>query len=148
MTDLVFVDTNTVVYTRNRRDPRKAALAAEWLRLLEAKNRLVVSPQVLNEAYSVGVRKYPGAGRDAVADWVSAFIPFCTAPLDARVFTTALSVERELRFSWWDALIVGSALHAGCTYLLSEDMQHRQLIGPLRVIDPFSEDPAGLLTND
>jgi len=147
MIDLVFVDTNTVVYTRDRRDPWKAGRAAEWLTLLERTRSLVVSPQVLNEAYSVGVRKFPGAGRDAVAEWVSAFVPFCTAPMDGRVFATALGVEREFRFSWWDSLILASALRAGCAYLLSEDMQHGQTVGSLRVIDPFREEPTALFPN-
>lgn len=148
MTDLVFVDTNTVVYTRDGSNPRKAAEAATWLSLLGEARRLVISPQVLNEAYAVGVRKYPGAGRDAVAEWVSAFVPYCTAPLDARVFASALAVEREARLSWWDCLIVASALHAGCATLLTEDMQHGQAIGPLRIVDPFREDPAVFLKRD
>jgi predicted nucleic acid-binding protein len=147
MTDLVFVDTNTVVYTRDLRDPWKASRAAQWLARLDAMRSLVVSPQVLNEAYSVGIRKFPGAGRDAVAEWVSAFIPYCTAPMDAKVFGTALAVEREFRFSWWDSLILASAMRAGCAYLLSEDMQHRQTVGSLRVIDPFREEPSALFPN-
>jgi predicted nucleic acid-binding protein len=147
MTDLVFVDTNTVVYTRDQRDPWKAKRAAQWLARLDEARSLVVSPQVLNEAYSVGVRKFPGAGRDAVAEWVSAFVPFCTAPMDGKVFGTALAVEREFRFSWWDSLILASAMRAGCAYLLSEDMQHRQTVGSLRVIDPFREEPSALFPN-
>lgn len=144
MTGPVFVDTNTVVYTRDQRDPSKANRAAEWLSALAAADRLVVSPQVLNEAYSVGVRKFPGAGRGAVAEWVSSFIPYCTAPMDARVFRAAIGVEREFRTSWWDSLILASALAAGCTHLLSEDMQQGQMIGRLRIINPFREAPGTL----
>jgi predicted nucleic acid-binding protein len=37
----------------------------------------------------------------------------------------------------FDAMIVASALHAGCDTLLSEDMQHGMKFARLRIVNPF-----------
>jgi predicted nucleic acid-binding protein len=39
--------------------------------------------------------------------------------------------------SWFDALIVSAAQQAGCDVLYSEDLQHGQRFGSLRVVNPF-----------
>ena len=43
------------------------------------------------------------------------------------------------RLSYWDALIVESALQAGAVMLLTEDLQHGQTFAGLRVVNPFRE---------
>lgn len=40
-------------------------------------------------------------------------------------------------FSFWDALIIQTAISAGCSTLFSEDLQHRQHINNLQIINPF-----------
>ena len=50
----------------------------------------------------------------------------------------ALDILERYGFSWYDSLIVATALEAGCDTLYSEDMQNGQLIeGRLRIINPF-----------
>ena len=40
--------------------------------------------------------------------------------------------------TYWDSLIVATALSSECSILYSEDMQHNQLIeNKLRIINPF-----------
>ena len=51
---------------------------------------------------------------------------------------TALNIRERYNFSWYDSLIVGTALEAGCETLYSEDMQNGQLINnSLRIVNPF-----------
>ncbi len=41
-------------------------------------------------------------------------------------------------YSYWDSLIIATALQNDCSILYSEDMQHNQLIeGKLRIINPL-----------
>jgi predicted nucleic acid-binding protein len=40
--------------------------------------------------------------------------------------------------SFWDALIVRAAAEARCDVLLSEDLNHGQVIDGVRIEDPFS----------
>ena len=43
--------------------------------------------------------------------------------------------------NYWDALMVAAAQHQGCTILLTEDLQHDQRIGEVRVVNPFVTAP-------
>ncbi len=43
------------------------------------------------------------------------------------------------------ALIVASALEAGCSHLLSEDLQDGQSLDGLVVVSPFAHEPDGIL---
>ena len=45
--------------------------------------------------------------------------------------------QDDENISHWDALIVAAALHQGCETLLSEDLQHGQIIEGVRVVNPF-----------
>ena len=49
-----------------------------------------------------------------------------------------LNIISKYKFSYWNSLIIASALQNNCTILYSEDMQHNQLIeNKLRIINPF-----------
>ena len=58
--------------------------------------------------------------------------------ISINIFIVAYDIKKRYKFSWWDSLIVSTALENDCNTLLSEDLQHNQLIeGRLRVINPF-----------
>ncbi len=51
----------------------------------------------------------------------------------------ALDIRERYGFSWYDSLIVATAMEAGCDTLYSEDMQNSQEIeGRLRIVNPFA----------
>jgi predicted nucleic acid-binding protein len=58
-------------------------------------------------------------------------------PLTAAIHTRAVTLVRDHDLSIYDALIIAAALEASCTELCSEDLQHSQKIGSLRVHNPF-----------
>ena len=53
--------------------------------------------------------------------------------------TAARDFAEEHGISFYDALIVASAIEAGCNILYSEDMQHGRRIGGLAIVNPFLE---------
>jgi predicted nucleic acid-binding protein len=53
------------------------------------------------------------------------------------LYQAALDIVERYRFGWYDSLIVAAALQAGCGILYSEDMQHRQRIETMQVLNPF-----------
>lgn len=60
------------------------------------------------------------------------------APESVGVFLRASDLRKQQAFSYWDSLIVGAALEAGCAMLYSEDMQHGQSVeGQLSIINPL-----------
>ena len=62
-------------------------------------------------------------------------------------------LKNRYRFSYWDSLVIGSALDAGCTILYSEDLQHGQhiedrlhIVNPLLPQDAPSRTDSGMST--
>jgi len=53
------------------------------------------------------------------------------------LYSQAIDLQGRAAISFYDALIVAAALKAGCTRLLSEDLQHGQTFGALRIENPF-----------
>ena len=49
--------------------------------------------------------------------------------------------SRVSRLSYWDSLIVETALSAGADVLFTEDLQDGQTIDGLRVVNPFRDRP-------
>lgn len=58
--------------------------------------------------------------------------PLCAVQSSFQVFSRALAIRSSSSFSWYDSIIVASALESGCDTLYSEDMQDgRQVEGLL-----------------
>lgn len=146
MTALVFLDTKLALYSIDKRDLEKKRCAQEWIKWLLSQKNLVVSPQVLNEMYWIGRTRYPDMPAGDLQRFVRDFIPWCSAPLDANVTQEAFAIEQRYRMSWWDCLIVASALAARCRLLLTEDMQHGLKIDALTILSPFLTTPAQAAT--
>jgi predicted nucleic acid-binding protein len=126
-----FFDTNIVLYTLSG-DTRKADLAERFL-----SEGGVVSVQVLNEIASVASRKL-GLGWNEIEEILQVVRTVCSVrPLTIDTHETALAFASRYGYSFYDCLILASAAEAGASTLLSEDMQHGQLVGPVRIVNPF-----------
>ena len=53
------------------------------------------------------------------------------------IILAAIDLQRLHRISFWDALIVRSAVAANCVCLLSEDLAHNYIIDGVRIENPF-----------
>ncbi|MEJ2218519.1 MAG: PIN domain-containing protein [Gemmatimonadota bacterium] len=142
MTDPVFVDTNVLVYVRDATEPEKQRRAAEWMAALWEARTGRLSPQILQEYYLTLTRKLdPPRTREEARDDVTALVAWGPLPPDLQTFEIAWRVEDRFGLSWWDALVVASALRAESPWLLSEDLQDGQDLFGTRVINPFTHVP-------
>ncbi len=126
-----FIDTNVLVYAQG-----SGAKSETARQVLLAGG--VISVQVLNEFAAVLSRKLRlewGAIADALADVRATLGP--VRPLDVQTHQHAVDLARLHGFSFYDALIVATALDAGCDTLLTEDLQTGRRIGRLTVVNPF-----------
>jgi predicted nucleic acid-binding protein len=133
--DRAFLDTDLFVYLYSETDPAKREQAFVAINTFDR----VVSTQVLNEFCSVALRKlhYP---IQAVKDAVGEICETCyLATIDETIITKALDVHEKYGYSFYDSLIITSALEQKCRYLLSEDMNNGQLIeGHLTIKNIFT----------
>ena len=136
--DLVFVDTNVLVYAHDRSESRKQPLAQAVLRELWRTKTGVLSTQVLQEFYVVATRRYdPPMSRAEAREIVVLYATWRLVAVDAPMIVSASELEEAHTLSFWDALIVEGAQRAGATRLLTEDMQDGREIEGLRIEDPF-----------
>lgn len=142
----VFVNSNVVIYSLDRLSPEKRGGARAWLSRLGPSDQLVMSPQVLNEAYAVLTLKLR---LDPVANGVRAvlarFERWVTAPLEFDTVVAAWALQDRYGLRIWDALLLASANAAGCTYFLTEDLNDGQLYGVVQAINPFRHEPQDVL---
>jgi len=137
MTARLFVDTNILIYALDPDDPMKRAASADLLRRTIANHTLALSPQNLNECYRVLTQRRRLVPIEAARSFLTHLMPWCIAPLDAQTTVKAWAVQDEAGLAWWDALLIASALIAGCKLFASEDMQDGQLISGMRIVNPF-----------
>ncbi len=131
-----FLDTNVLVYAQVNGDYR-TAIARQILY-----EGGVVGVQVLNEFASVARAKL-GLNWSQVQEAIDDIVILCPAPrpLSFSAHRRALGLSNRFGFSIWDSLIVAAALDAGCSTLLTEAMQHGQVIEGLRIENPFLVKP-------
>ena len=146
MSETVFVDTNLLVYVRDRTEEEKQRWAAEWMAALWDTRRGRLSFQVLQEYYVTVTRKLnpPRTLNEAREDILS-FQAWDPIAIDAGMLEEGWSVQDRYGFSWWDALIVAAAARSGSLWLLSEDFQDGQEVSGLTVVNPFSHEPDAVL---
>ena len=130
---LAFLDTDILIHAALQPD-----LRSEQARLIVAQGG-VISVQVLNEFAAVASRKlrkpWPEIERALLA--IRDLFPE-PQPLTAATHDAALDLAERLGCQFYDALILASALEAGCDTLLTEDLQHGQRIdGRLTIRNPF-----------
>jgi predicted nucleic acid-binding protein len=142
MTGNAFVDTNLLVYRRDRSEPEKQAKANTWLTHLWNARAGRVSMQVLNEYYVTVTQKLkPGLDRKSARIEVSALFAWHPLPVERRTLEGAFGLQDRYGFSFWDSLIVSTALLSGSRYLLTEDLQDGQVVDGLTIVDPFVHEP-------
>lgn len=141
----VFTDTNVLVYSRDTAEPEKHQKAKAWMTRLWTTRQGRVSYQVLQEFYVTVTEKLdPGLDRESARREVRSFVAWQPLAIDTRVLEAAWQAQDRYRLSWWDALIAAAAQLSGCAYLLTEDLQHDQMLGSVRVVNPFRVSPEQL----
>lgn len=139
MKDRFFLDTNIFVYSFDPDSPGKARVAAEWIHRGLTAGSAVISYQVVQEFFNVVLRKFaqPITIGDAEQYLFAVFRPLPQVQPSQELFLEALRIKDRFLLGWYDSLVVAAALKAGCDRLLTEDLQHGQRFGSLRVENPF-----------
>jgi predicted nucleic acid-binding protein len=139
MSGVDFLDTNVLIYSVDAAHPEKRDTARAIVADAIARRAAVISFQIVQETLHVITRKFRVILKDADAAHFLAdvLVPLCRVQPSQALYDKALEVQSRQKLSFYDSLVVAAALEAGCKRLLSEDMQHGQRIGGLRIENPF-----------
>ncbi len=140
------LDTNILVYAEGLNG---AAMQKSALGLIDALPRdIVILPaQVVAELFQVLVSKAkrtPVHARATILAWCEGFALMETS---MPVLLSAAELAVTHRFSFWDAMVLASASEAGCSLLLSEDLQPGFTWNAVTVANPFATPKHPLLQN-
>ena len=133
----VFLDTNIWFYafvpTQSKPKYQQA------IQLLEDTSLdICLSVQVLNEL-SVNLLKKTNFSEDDLQRLISSFYNhYQVFHLQEQVYLKASEIRKQHNFSYWDSLVIASALLGNCTKVYSEDMQDGFILeNTLTIYNPF-----------
>ena len=140
MKDKHFLDTNVFIYAIDTSPDlkKKREIARHLVRKHIQNETGVISIQVLQEFYQVSTSKIqiPLSVEEAL-EYLHYMAVLDTVHPEFDMIVSAIRLHEKHRVSFWDSLILQAALTAGCSRLLSEDLQHGFEIDHLRIENPF-----------
>lgn len=137
--DRYFIDTNIIVYMFDREHPKKRETAIKIVKEALKSGKGVISYQVIQEFCNVALKKFkvPMSPSDCRTFITGYLFPLCSVFPGIELFSSALEISESTQYSYYDSLILASSLLSGCCTVLSEDMQHNQIVHNMRIINPF-----------
>jgi predicted nucleic acid-binding protein len=133
-----FIDSNVLVYAFDRTAGRKNERARELLARLWSDGGGCLSLQVLQEFFVTATgRLTEKLSHAEAARRVAQYSEWHVHEPGKRDLLAAIDLRRELRVSFWDAMIVQSARSLGCEVLWTEDLNDGQRYAGVLVRNPF-----------
>lgn len=136
MKDRIFIDTNIFIYAFLADDKVKHEKAIKLLNSIK-NSEVFISIQVINEIYSSLLKNKIDTG--LIEDYIFEIKDqINVSPIYFKTIEICLSLRKKYKYSYWDSLILASALENKCHILYTEDMQGGQIIENfLTILSPF-----------
>jgi predicted nucleic acid-binding protein len=135
MKDKAFLDSNILIYLYSEDELEKQNIVNNIFDKFEC----VISTQTLNEFCNVCLKKLK-KNVSEIIESLNEIKGSCRLEfVDDSVMERALLLHEKYSYSYFDSLMLSSALKYNCAIIYSEDMQHGQLIeSSLKIINPFA----------
>ncbi len=138
MKDKIFVDTNILVYANDASDKPRQDLCKQIILDGIKNENMVLSTQVLSEFYVTVTKKIEvPLSVELVRREIVLLKTAEIVDIDYNSILKAIQVSVKNKLSYWDALIVTAAVKAGCREIITEDMNHAQVIEGVMLQNPF-----------
>ncbi len=134
---LCFVDSNIWLYALIKsRYPQKTEIAKTIIKT----KKIIISSQIINEI-SVNLIRKADFGESRIRDLILSFYKnYVVTDIDDDILITASQLREKHSFSFWDSIVVASALSSYATTLYSEDMQDGIIIdNRLKIVNPLKK---------
>ena len=131
-----FLDTNILLYAYDLDAPDKRTAARTLVEQgWSSIGDMAISVQVLQEMHVNLARR--GVSQAEATQIVRDFFAWPVVENTRDLLDAAMNEQTRWQLSLWDALILAAARASGATDLISEDFNHGQNYGGIRVINPF-----------
>ena len=120
MTDKIFLDSNIWLYLFLKDELNKYKIVEKYI-LENSDTPMFISYQVINEVTNQLLRK--DFSETIIKENIEYLYKICTIHNYSKdIILLASSLREKYSFSFWDSMIVASAINCGCSTLASEDM--------------------------
>lgn len=133
----MFLDANVLVYAQDAGAADKQRKSREIIQRLAESADGVISTQVMQEFYVAATRKI-GVPPLAAKGVLKTFAVFETVQITTALIQEAIDCSILNQLSFWDSLILAAAASAGCSTVLSEDLNPGQVVLGIKVQNPFA----------
>jgi predicted nucleic acid-binding protein len=134
-----FIDTNVLVYAFDTSAGARHLAAQQLLKRLWEAGGGCLSVQILQEFFVTVTQEVPRPlSVDEAAERIREFATWKVFAPTVNDVLAAISLHKEMRVSFWDAMVVTAATELGCTVLWTEDLNDGQLIRGVRIRNPFA----------
>jgi predicted nucleic acid-binding protein len=138
MSDKIFVDTNILVYAHDLSAGDRHAKVSSVIEGLWEAETGVLSTQVLQEFYVTVTRKIKNPLKPAEArEIIRNYLAWPMQINDLETTIRASEIEEKNNLSFWDALIVAAALRLQAKKIITEDLNHGQIIEGILIENPL-----------
>jgi len=137
MRDRAFLDTNVLIYFYSENDELKRNAAYHVLN----SHACVTSIQAMNESSNVWFNKNKWSAKKIEAHLNNIEL-VCdeVLPVQRHTINKALVLKDRYGYSYYDSLMLASALDGNCKIIYTEDMNDGQIIhDTLKIVNPFKE---------
>jgi len=137
MTDKIFIDSNIWCYFFLQDEEEKYKIAENFFSNKENETIFVISYQVINEVTNKLIQKQFAA--KTIKENIEFMYKICTVQNFTKdIITLGFELREQYSFSFWDSIIVASALYSNCNILASEDMQNDLKINNMVIKNIFT----------
>jgi predicted nucleic acid-binding protein len=139
---VIYRHANVLAYlagvSRSHEDEEKIAAARSLIDRLSNQVSLIAPAQAMGELFVV-LRQSGASAEEARAIVLEFTDTFGTSASEVGSILAAADLVVDHKLQFWNALILTAAADAGCTVLLSDDMQNGFVTRGLTIVDPFAK---------
>jgi predicted nucleic acid-binding protein len=138
MTDRIFIDSNIWCYLFINDEHEKYKIAEEFISSKTNNSIFVISYQVINEVTNKLIQKK--LKEDTIKENLQYMYKICTIQNFSKdIIMLAFTLREKYSLSFWDSIIVASAMNSNCNILASEDMQDGLRINNMVINNIFNK---------
>lgn len=136
MNNFIFLDTNIWFYFYAQNPADKYTIAKQIID--NNFTAIIVSVQIFGELFNSLTRKKSVSKDEAKDIIIEVSNYFHQTEINTLKVLKVIEINSRYNYSYWDSLIIATALSENCSIIYSEDMQHNQIIeAQTTIINPF-----------
>jgi predicted nucleic acid-binding protein len=133
-----FIDTDIFVYAIDAEAKQKHKSALHFLYWIEKEEKIHVSNQIVKELTDTAIRREIFNEAQLVS-YLDAFSGHRLSVISLKKTKESVRIKHSYQLSFYDSLIVATAIENNCTKLYSENLNNGQSIEGLKIINPFKD---------